>query len=102
MELGFLNTCNKPICEYHIDSSTTAQDMDSYKIGYIDNKVETYWNMNISVNDDTKYSGEEEIDKTLDSLKETITSEDLDNQITQQSEDAQDYGGSEYEEQDME
>ena len=42
------------------------------------------------------------INKTLYALKETITSEDRDNQSTQQSEDAQDYGGSEYEEQDME
>ena len=58
--------------------------------------------MNISVNDDPKDSGEAEIHKTMDSLRNIITSEELDNQSTHQSEDAQDSGGSEYEEQDME
>ena len=71
-------------------------------MGYIYNKVETYWDMNISVNDDHKDSGEVEIHKTMDSLRNIITSEELDNQSTHQSEDAQDSGGSEYEEQDME
>ena len=57
MELGLLNTCNKPICEDYKVDSTPAQDIDSWEMWYIDNKVETYWDMNTSVNDDTKDSG---------------------------------------------
>ena len=58
MELGFLNTCNKPICEDHIDYSTSLQDIYSGEMGYIDKKVETDWDINISVNYDPKDSGE--------------------------------------------
>ena len=39
MELGFLNTSNKPICEYHKYDSTPEQDVDSGGIGYVENKV---------------------------------------------------------------
>ena len=50
MELGLLNTSNKPICKYHKDDSTIAQGVDSGEIGYVDNKVETDSYMNISDN----------------------------------------------------
>ena len=39
MELDFLNTANKPICEYQKDDSTPEQDVDSGEIGYVQNKV---------------------------------------------------------------
>ena len=42
-----------------------------------------------------------EINEMMDALKETITSEDLDNESTQNLEDTQDYGESEDEEQDI-
>ena len=58
--------------------------------------------MDISDNDEHKDSIEVEIHDTLDAPEETITSEDLYNQSTHQLEDAQDYGESEDEYQDME
>ena len=58
--------------------------------------------MDISDNDDTKDSGGVEIHETLNVPEETITYEDLDNQITHQLEDTQDYGESDDDYQDTE
>ena len=58
MELGFLKTANKHICEYHKDDSTPAQDADLGDIWSVENKVETYSDMDISDNDEYKDSRE--------------------------------------------
>ena len=55
MELGFLHTSNKPICEDHKYDSTPAQDVDSGDMGYVDNKVEIDSDMYISDDDEPKY-----------------------------------------------
>ena len=68
----------------------------------MENKVETYSDMNISDNNEPKYSEEVEIHETLDVTEETITSEDLNNQSTHQLEEAQYSGELEDEKQDME
>ena len=90
MELVFLNKTKTFICEDHIDDSTPTQYLDPGQIWYVDNKLETYLDMDISDNDKPKYYGEVEIYEMLDSPQETINSEDLDNQSTQKLEDAQD------------
>ena len=92
MELVFINTSKKPICEYHKDDSTPAQDVDSGEIGSVDNRLEIDSDMDISDNNKPKDYGEAEIHEILDVPEETITSEDLDNQSTQKIEDAQ-YSG---------
>ena len=51
MELGFLNTCNKPLCEYHKYYPIPSQYLDSGETGYSDNKVVTYSYMDI-IDDD--------------------------------------------------
>ena len=102
MELVFINTSQKPICEYHKDDSTPAQDVDSGEIGSVDNRLETDSDMDISDNNKPTDYGEVEIHEMLDVPEETITSEDLDNQSTHQLENAQDSGESDNKDQGME
>ena len=66
MELGFLNTSNKPIWEYQKYDSTSAQYVDSGEIGSVENKAEIDSDMDISDKNDLKYSWRIEIHKTLD------------------------------------
>ena len=66
MELGFLNTSNKPIWEYQKYDSTSAQYVDSGEIGSVENKAEIDSDMDISDKNDLKYSWSIEIHKTLD------------------------------------
>ena len=61
----------------------------------MDKKLGTNSGIDISDYYEPKYSGEVEINKTLDTPEETITYEDLDNQITHKLKDAQDSGESE-------
>ena len=65
----------------------------------MDNKVETYSDMDIGDDYEPIDYGGLEIDETLDSSEENITSEDLYNQSAQQLEDTQYYGESEDKEQ---
>ena len=58
--------------------------------------------MYISDDNERKYSVQVDIYETLDAPEDTINSEDLYNQITEQLEDEQYYGYSKEEEQDME
>ena len=86
MEVGLLNTSNKPICEYHKNDSTTAQDVDSGEIVSADKNVEIDSYMDISDKNEPKYSGEVETHETLDVPEDTITSEDLYNKSIHQLE----------------
>ena len=54
MELGFLNTSNKPIFEDQKYDSTLYKEIDSGEIGYVENKVKTYSEMDISDNRNPK------------------------------------------------
>ena len=74
MDMVFLNTSKKTICEYHKDDSTPSQDVDSGEIGSMYKNVETDSYMNISDNDEHKYSIEVEIHDTLDAPEETLDS----------------------------
>ena len=74
MELGLIDTANKPIYKYHKYDSTTAQEVDSEGIRYVDNKVEIDSIIYISDDDKPKYIGDVEIHKNMDAPEETITS----------------------------
>ena len=101
MELGFINISNKPICEDQNMIQFLHRMQIHGDIGSLDNNVETYLNMYISVNNKPKDPREIEIHEMMDVPEDTIISEDLYNQSTNQLQDIKDSGELEDEKHDM-